>query len=1038
MLCLSPPSSAGSSENEAQSDIVEPGGELNLINSTMSTLDPIQSTDTASARVLGQAYENLTHYPNGETRLENQLLDSVELSDDLLTYTFSIKQGVQYHDNPIKDELTAHDFKYAWRRLGEANATERANFLLEPEFLTIEHDTDADGNLVPDSIAVTVIDDYTLQMTLESPNPSALDIIAYDSFAAMPEGSVGDVEGYSGEYSQEEISASVMVGTGPFQYDTWESGSEARVVFFDDYWGEGPYLGSIHWAIISSDEAIWTYSMEQNADFPKVPTGQYDPDLIDAEMDDRGREVGTYGPVENGEILNYVGVPELSTFYVAFNAPQVPRPVRRAVADVTNHRELIDQVFKGRGQEAFSFTPPGMWPGGFNSYTNFGDNWPYGRNSTDIGAAEQRLSDAGYTSSDPFELTLTTYASDPFQQFGRLTRDKLSGIGVSLQLEEAPFSSLIQRGQSGELEFYSLGWIWSWVDPAYGLFGFEPANTDTSRMPELTNGYYLDWDDIDTDPKQQATEAWNTVVNNPEPEAEETRNEAYVNMERAIREDMVLLPLFHNLSESFRYDWVNAPKGGALGSHRNEHNTTWLDADAPNRSSPAGEPNITDDSTPTPTDDSTPTPTGDEHRETARSHRDAGEYDRAIEAYEKAQTAYKEALDTAPEDALIDTGTIKEKLTSLDEEQRATRRQQLQEEVNSLQSTLDRAETLASEDELDEAQSTLESIAAGIQSARETATQNGFADLQDTIAALERRREDRFEAVSERLQARPIPEKIPRAPSLSVDYDALRNREPIGAGGNADVTKATLPTASGDVILAIKEPRMSGTLHTDAVERLLDEAETWDKLDDHDHIVGVVDYGSEPLPWIAMEYMDAGDLDDRAGELDIDQALWTATTVTKAVRHAHDRGVAHLDLKPSNILFRSVEDAWDVPKVADWGLSKHLLDHSKSIEGLSPHYAAPEQFDADTYGAVDHETDIYQLGAVFYELFTGQPPFEGKPFEVMNQIQHDTPTPPSEIADVPAELDEVLLTAIAREKGNRYEHVLYLRDDLQDVFDSRT
>jgi|GEM_PF-5903502 len=278
------------------------------------------------------------------------------------------------------------------------------------------------------------------------------------------------------------------------------------------------------------------------------------------------------------------------------------------------------------------------------------------------------------------------------------------------------------------------------------------------------------------------------------------------------------------------------------------------------------------------------------------------------------------------------------------------------------------------------------------------------------------------------------PQSIPRVTGRSLAYDAFEKEEVIGRGGNADVYRVVVPSI--DEPIAVKEPRVDGTLHSETVARLLSEAETWDRLDTHDHVVGVLDWGADPLPWIAMEYMDGGHLGGRADEFDFDQRLWTAIAVTKAVRHAHRRGVAHLDLKPANVLFRAVDGAWDVPKVADWGLSKQLLDHSKSVEGFSPQYAAPEQFD-DGYGAADDVTDVYQLGAVFYELFTGRPPFDGPPASVMREVLTTEPTPPSEVADLPVGIDEILLRALATEKADRYESVLYLRDDLQKLYEPR-
>jgi hypothetical protein len=425
-----------------------------------------------------------------------------------------------------------------------------------------------------------------------------------------------------------------------------------------------------------------------------------------------------------------------------------------------------------------------------------------------------------------------------------------------------------------------------------------------------------------------------------------------------------------------------------------------------------------------------------EHAKTLIEDGNAGKAGEELEELAShIQSAKEEAEKYDLDDVLTEITTLEQRRRDiLDEIEEKQSRHRLQNEIDTLRSTFEQVDALAEQREFEKAKATLDELASDIESAKETAVRYDVDDLHEDLTALEQRRENRLEDVTERLKANPVPDTIPRTPNISVEYDALTDRETIGGGGSADVTRATLPTPDGDVTLAIKEPRMAGTLHTEAVERLLEEAETWDKLDDHDHIVGVIDYGSAPIPWIAMEYMDAGHLGERGGGLEIPQALWTAIAVTRGVRHAHRRGVAHLDLKPENVLFRSVEDAWDVPKVADWGLSRHLLDHSKSVEGLSPQYAAPEQFDEE-FGSPDDITDIYQLGAVFYELFTGQPPFEGKPAKAMHKVLHEQPTPPSELAGVPDELDGILLTALAKEKADRYDNIAYLRDALRDVYE---
>ena len=283
------------------------------------------------------------------------------------------------------------------------------------------------------------------------------------------------------------------------------------------------------------------------------------------------------------------------------------------------------------------------------------------------------------------------------------------------------------------------------------------------------------------------------------------------------------------------------------------------------------------------------------------------------------------------------------------------------------------------------------------------------------------------------------PTTVPDVDSLDLTYQEVADREAIGQGGNADVFRTTVRREGREIPVAVKQPRLQGTLQTDTVDRFVREADVWAELDDHDHIVSLCDWGGQPLPWLAMEYMNAGTLADlpNGERLPLDQALWTGACVCRAVHHAHRHGVAHHDIKPANVLFTSTGDGWAVPKVSDWGLARLMLKETGSVDGLSPHYAAPEQFDADTYGSPDDRTDIYRVRTLVYELVTGRPPFEGPATAVMQGVLSTDPSPPSQIADVPAELDEVLRPALAKEPDDRYDTIVYLRDGLQELFEQQ-
>jgi hypothetical protein len=194
----------------------------------------------------------------------------------------------------------------------------------------------------------------------------------------------------------------------------------------------------------------------------------------------------------------------------------------------------------------------------------------------------------------------------------------------------------------------------------------------------------------------------------------------------------------------------------------------------------------------------------------------------------------------------------------------------------------------------------------------------------------------------------------------------------IGSGGQAVINKARLPDGKQPPAeVALREPKSPSTLPKKAVEELLQQAEAWETIDarernkqrwdGYEFIVGVISTG-EQQPWIAIECMEGGDLDellnDHTDGLPIGQALWLGECVCKGLEIAHNLGCAHLDVKPENVLLKHT-NRWPWPKLADWGLARVLTEEVGSMEALSVEYAAPEQFDSAEFGDPDQLTDIY-------------------------------------------------------------------------------
>lgn len=215
--------------------------------------------------------------------------------------------------------------------------------------------------------------------------------------------------------------------------------------------------------------------------------------------------------------------------------------------------------------------------------------------------------------------------------------------------------------------------------------------------------------------------------------------------------------------------------------------------------------------------------------------------------------------------------------------------------------------------------------------------------------------------------------------------------------------------------------------------RLRVEAEVAAGLD-HPNIVPIYEVGEhEGQPFYTMRMVEGPNLAQalKSGPFEPKRAARLMATVARAMQHAHERGVLHRDLKPSNILL----DARDQPHITDFGLAKMV--HSDSSLTLSqaalgtPNYMAPEQA-AGASRQVTTAADIYSLGAILYELLTGQPLFQAAtPLQAIRQAVESTPERPSRINPrVDRDLETTCLKCLEKEPKLRYPSAAALAEEL--------
>jgi eukaryotic-like serine/threonine-protein kinase len=269
-----------------------------------------------------------------------------------------------------------------------------------------------------------------------------------------------------------------------------------------------------------------------------------------------------------------------------------------------------------------------------------------------------------------------------------------------------------------------------------------------------------------------------------------------------------------------------------------------------------------------------------------------------------------------------------------------------------------------------------------------------------------------------------------------------RLKKKLGSGGMGEVYLAEHQMMKRPCAVKLIRPEKAGDPRM--LARFEREVRATAKLS-HWNSIDIYDYGrtADGTFYYVMEYLpghNIGEIVEGYGVIPAGRALYLLDQVCAALSEAHGIGLVHRDIKPANIFCAYRGGVYDVIKLLDFGLAKPTMDTNTdahltmagTVTG-SPLFMSPEQASGDD--AIDARSDIYSLGAVMYYMLTGQTPFmSDNPLKVMIAHASQEVTPPRQVnAEIPGELEEIVLRCLEKDPDHRFQSVADLRSSLRDV-----
>ncbi len=470
------------------------------------TMDPTLNNSSGAGTMILNAFEGLMVLDENDQPVEGTA-ESMEVSEDGLVYTFKIREDAKWSDG---EAVTADNFKYSWlRALNKETAAEYAYQL----FYIKNAEKFYNGEATAEEVGINVIDEKTLEVTLETPTAYFPQLLAFTTYVPLREDIVSsNPEGWA-------TNPETYVSNGPFKLVQWDMKDQLVFEKNENYWNKDSIkLDKLTFKLVTDDTTAYSELQAGNFDVVNsVPTNEIEP----------GQEAG----------LVHVS-PKLGTYYFGINVGKQDdmaedvktalsnKLVRQAINLAIDRQEIIDNVGKAEQVAAYSFVPEGIYnPDG----TEFADKEYYDPSDMDgnIEKAKELLKEAGYENGEGLPTIELMYNSEgAHKDICQILQENLAKIGINIELANQEWAVFLNTRQQGGYEIARQGWIGDYSDPMtfLDLFVTGGGNNDS--------GY--------SNPEYDALIAAAKVETDPDKRKEQLRE-----AEDILMDDMPILPIYY-------------------------------------------------------------------------------------------------------------------------------------------------------------------------------------------------------------------------------------------------------------------------------------------------------------------------------------------------------------------------------------------------------------------------------------------------------------------------------------------------------------